>query len=217
MQRKLQRLSIVALLLLVAMPLSAVNLEGVYYAKGKLPEGKPYQGIVLVTPSEVGKGVFAFHWRLPGSEYYGTGTVDGNKISVEWGDSVPIVYEIRKNGEELQGKWGAQGRGVEVLYRNVEKPVFDITGNYTVTGQQPNKGSRYTGTAVITSLGPKGYELVWDLSGSIYRGIGVLSGNTFVVDWGDPYPVIYTVNPKKKELSGLWGADYTGKDILKKK
>jgi hypothetical protein len=52
-------------------------------------------------------------WRVGTSSYRGTGTLDGNLLTVDWGSTQPLVYALREDGT-LMGLWGG-GQGEDVL------------------------------------------------------------------------------------------------------
>jgi len=84
--------------------------QGQYAALGRNPNGTTYQGRVSVT--RLGNR-FRFDWRVGSSSYYGTGTLDGNVMVVEWGAGSPVVYALAADGS-MKGLW-ANGRGEEIL------------------------------------------------------------------------------------------------------
>jgi uncharacterized caspase-like protein len=88
-------------------------------------------------------------------------------------------------------------------------PPRPIEGLYKVTGVNPN-GAAYTGTVRITRLGTQ-YEVIWQI-GSLYRGVGGFRGDRLVIDWGQQYPVIYTLEPDGR-LVGTW-ANGTASEVL---
>jgi len=52
-------------------------------------------------------------WRVGGSNYRGSGTLASNVLTVDWGDSSPVVYALNANGT-LSGLWQS-GAGEEML------------------------------------------------------------------------------------------------------
>ena len=52
-------------------------------------------------------------WRTGSTSYRGTGTVDGNLLTVNWGSATPVVYALAADGS-LNGLWDA-GRAQETL------------------------------------------------------------------------------------------------------
>ncbi len=82
-----------------------------------------------------------------------------------------------------------------------------ITRTYAVRGTSPN-GSAYSGTVIIVkSDNPDGnhYQFTWLIAGSQQpvKGIGVVAGNSVVVEWGQKYPVVYTIG-SDGILRGTW-------------
>jgi hypothetical protein len=78
----------------------------------------------------------------------------------------------------------------------------DISGKYSMHGTNPN-GTIYHGFVTIHRDGDR-YRFDWVIStGDTYRGTGILSGTSIVVDWGQQYPVIYQVGPNGV-LTGTW-------------
>jgi hypothetical protein len=80
--------------------------------------------------------------------------------------------------------------------------VLNISGTYAVTGTNPN-GTTYRGSVQIYRDGGS-YRFKWLIANAApYDGIGVLNGNTIVVNWGQTYPAIYQVGANGV-LSGTW-------------
>jgi hypothetical protein len=78
----------------------------------------------------------------------------------------------------------------------------EIGGTYSARGTNPN-GSTYYGTVIIKSEGDH-YQFTWLIAGNqTIKGVGVASGNTLVVEWGQKYPVIYNVGSDGL-LRGKW-------------
>jgi hypothetical protein len=84
--------------------------QGQYTALGRNPNGTTYQGRVAIT--RLGNRI-RYDWRVGSSSYYGTGTLDGNVMVVEWGAGSPVVYALAADGS-MKGLW-ANGRGEEIL------------------------------------------------------------------------------------------------------
>ena len=60
-------------------------------------------------------GVYAVVWRLTsGQVFRGTGTKEGDRLTVDWGDTHPVIYTVRRDGR-IDGIWGAGGAGSETL------------------------------------------------------------------------------------------------------
>jgi hypothetical protein len=84
--------------------------EGAYGVEGRNPDGKGYKGTV-----EIEKDGDKYHvsWKVGDSAYEGTGTLEGNLFTVEWGSATPVVYALADDGS-LKGLWDA-GLGEETL------------------------------------------------------------------------------------------------------
>jgi len=84
--------------------------EGGYGVEGRNPDGRTYKGTV-----EIEKDGDEYHvsWKVGGSAYEGTGTLEGNLLTVEWGSATPVVYALAGDGS-LKGLWDA-GLGEETL------------------------------------------------------------------------------------------------------
>lgn len=58
-----------------------------------------------------------------------------------------------------------------------------LSGTYIVNGVDP-LGVEYSGTVVIgRAEQPGSYTVEWIVTGAIHEGLGVLSGDTFTVEW----------------------------------
>ena len=90
-------------------------------------------------------------------------------------------------------------------------PLFavDISGNYNAAGTNPN-GTSYKGTVKITKKKDV-YFFQWKV-GKSYKGSGKLSNDLLIVNWGDKYPVIYSVQ-SDGILNGTW-ADGKATEVL---
>lgn len=88
----------------------AQSISGGYLADGRNPNGSSYSGRVQISDSG---GNVAMSWQVGSQAYSGTGRHDGQVLTVNWGDSHPVIYVIMRNGE-LHGTW-ANGHGLEKL------------------------------------------------------------------------------------------------------
>ncbi len=84
--------------------------EGSYRAAGRGANGAPYQGVVRIAKEG---DLYRLDWKIGKDEYKGTGTLDGNLLSVDWGSATPVVYALAADGS-LKGLWDA-GIGEETL------------------------------------------------------------------------------------------------------
>ena len=87
------------------------GIEGRYEVRGVNPNGSSYRGEVTIRAD---KSRYAFNWRISNSQtFYGTGTLVGTTISVDWGQKYPVIYKVGSDGV-LRGKW-ENGRATEDL------------------------------------------------------------------------------------------------------
>jgi uncharacterized caspase-like protein len=84
--------------------------EGEYSVEGRNIDGQEYSGTVTI--SKEGDD-YKLNWKVGESEYEGDGTFDGNLLTVNWGNSTPVVYALGDDGS-LKGLW-AGGHGEETL------------------------------------------------------------------------------------------------------
>ena len=90
------------------------KIGGTYAVQGTNPGGKvSYTGTVTITPT--GK-VYQMDWKV-GNTYSGIGIVNGNILSVGWGNLAQagygvVTYTIQSNGV-LSGTW-AMAKGTEL-------------------------------------------------------------------------------------------------------
>jgi Caspase domain len=83
---------------------------GRYRVSGRNPNGDPYFGTVsMVRSSEQ----YVLDWQVGSSHYRGSGTLASNVLTVDWGDSSPVIYALNADGT-LSGLWQA-GAGEETL------------------------------------------------------------------------------------------------------
>ncbi|MCK7613396.1 caspase family protein [Roseibium sediminicola] len=87
-------------------------LEGTYAVSGRNPNGTTYTG--TVTLSRQGSR-YTLIWKVGATGYRGVGELEGNVLTVDWGDKTPVVYALTAEGG-LKGLWAA-GRGAEELTR----------------------------------------------------------------------------------------------------
>lgn len=88
------------------------QVAGQYFAYGRNPDGSAYTGTVQIVPN--GDNTYTVNWQV-GTNYSGQGSVQGNVLVVDWGDTDPAVYVIMSDGD-LHGTW-ADGTGLELLTR----------------------------------------------------------------------------------------------------
>jgi hypothetical protein len=181
-------------------------IEGEYDVYGTNPGGTLYGGTVTIEKSG---NAYNFNWSV-GESYSGTGSLQGNTLTVEWGDDYPVIYTVKEGGRLLIGTW-SNGQATETLCRqgNVYKGV-KVSGTYEVVGTNTD-GSVYKGTVTITQTGDS-YNFSWNV-GESYSGKGHLSGEELTVEWEAESPVIYEVREGGNVLIGTW-ADGKATEIL---
>ena len=73
-----------------------------------------YSGAVTIKSD--GGGLYRMDWTVGSTRYGGTGNLEGNLLTVDWGGTTPAVYAVTTDGR-LRGLWAA-GRGEETLIPN---------------------------------------------------------------------------------------------------
>jgi caspase domain-containing protein len=182
-------------------PAHPPELAGIYHASGTNPNGSRYFGMTSIVASGADYDVT---WWIGKQLFHGSGHLAGRMLVVKWGDAHPVIYPIGST-DTLAGEW-ADGTATETLERFAaasSNPSTSLAGSYRAAGRNPN-GSRYNGTVAIREEG-SAYRLSWQIGKSAYQGVGRLSGNILVVDWGSSTPVVYAVG-NDGVLKGLWEA-----------
>lgn len=83
---------------------------GNYHVQGKNPNGSSYSGTVVITKNA---DTYFLAWKIRNSTYSGTGKLVGRTLTVEWGDSSPVIYHLENDGR-LVGTW-SKGTALETL------------------------------------------------------------------------------------------------------
>ncbi|HNN01649.1 MAG TPA: fibronectin-binding protein [Turneriella sp.] len=102
----------------VLAPMFALFAEGVggtYTVAGKNPGAGRYEGTCVIS-GDASTG-YTFQWTIGEQQFSGTGTLDGDTMTVDWRQPDPVVYKVSADGAELKGKWGPNGKGREKLTR----------------------------------------------------------------------------------------------------
>lgn len=86
------------------------DIAGTYSVRGTNPSGSSYKGKCVIT--SLGDGLYEFEWYV-GNHFVGTGELDGDRISVDWGADDPVIYRVMADGS-LRGTW-ADGAATETL------------------------------------------------------------------------------------------------------
>lgn len=105
--------------ILAALPVAAASplraqgaLSGDYRVSGRNPDGSAYSGTVRVTEAA---GAVSMFWQVGSQTYSGSGFREGRIVTVNWGDTTPVVYVIMPDGE-WHGTW-SDGTALEKLTR----------------------------------------------------------------------------------------------------
>ncbi len=90
------------------------GIGGNYAARGSNPDGSAYEGTcsIALRPD----GSYTFDWVVGSSSYVGVGTLVNGVMTVDWGDSSPVIYKVQAGGRVLGGTW-SEGRATEELSR----------------------------------------------------------------------------------------------------
>lgn len=83
---------------------------GTYRVQGKNPNGSSYSGTVVISKNA---DTYFLVWKISSSTYSGSGKLVGRVLTVEWGDSSPVIYHLENDGQ-LVGTW-AKGSALETL------------------------------------------------------------------------------------------------------
>jgi hypothetical protein len=84
--------------------------QGRYQVRGRNPNGSRYGGTVSIVRQA---DRFNLSWQVGSSAYRGTGVLNGNVLTVDWGSATPVIYALASDGT-LKGLWDG-GRGEETL------------------------------------------------------------------------------------------------------
>ncbi len=84
--------------------------EGQYRCVGRAADGSRYSGVVSIRKRA---DQYEVEWKIDATMYRGTGTLEHDLLTVNWGSSTPVVYAIAPDGT-LTGLWDG-GRGEETL------------------------------------------------------------------------------------------------------
>jgi formylglycine-generating enzyme required for sulfatase activity len=89
----------------------ALKIAGNYSVAGTTPDGKSYAGTAVITSE--GGDTYSVVWQAAGNTCSGTGVLNGNVLTVDWGQSSPVIYHIGVDGV-LRGIWD-DGRASDIL------------------------------------------------------------------------------------------------------
>ena len=97
-------------LLAYAQAMDFPEVGGSYVVEGRGKDAKPYSGTLDLR--QHGKG-FDVAWHFGADGYGGKGTLNGNVLVVDWGQTSPAVYALQADGSFV-GLWDS-GAGEETL------------------------------------------------------------------------------------------------------
>jgi hypothetical protein len=83
---------------------------GNYRVQGTNPDGSPYRGTLTLERSGP---LYLVRWKIGKDTYEGQGTLNGNTLTVDWGQPDPVIYQVMNDGT-LEGTW-ARGKAKESL------------------------------------------------------------------------------------------------------
>ena len=87
------------------------RIPGDYSCVGTNPNGSSYSCNVNIVRNG---DVYQFRWLIAdGTRYSGSGRLRGRTLTVNWGQSAPVIYQVGDDGV-LRGTW-SNGRGRETL------------------------------------------------------------------------------------------------------
>jgi len=98
----------------VASQIAPSGIGGTYSASGTNPDGSSYRGSCVVALQS--DGSYSFDWEIGGSTTTGIGILKNGIMTVDWGDSSPVIYQVRQNGRVLVGTW-SNGKASETITR----------------------------------------------------------------------------------------------------
>lgn len=90
--------------------LAYADVTGSYSAQGRNPDGSAYSGSAELVQED---GYVSIRWTIGGQTYTGRGPLNGDVVTIDWGDTAPLVYVIMPDGE-LHGTW-ADGAALDKL------------------------------------------------------------------------------------------------------
>jgi hypothetical protein len=105
-----------------------------------------------------------------------------------------------------------------LIAQSSDAAAADVGGKYTVAGTYFD-GSGYSGTAEITVSSNSTCKIVWNLGGSISKGICMRANDVLVAAYksGDAVGLVYYDIKPDGVLDGIWtiaDKDGAGKDVL---
>lgn len=92
-------------------PVAAGSIVGTYYVTGVNTSGAAYRGKAEITKEG---DLFKVAWDINNGDIYsGTGPLEGDTLTIDWGSETPAIYKVGADGA-LKGTW-AEGKASEDL------------------------------------------------------------------------------------------------------
>ena len=119
----------------------ALALEGNYNCTGTNPDGSGYRGTTTVT--RISHNRYSLNWSIGTQTFTATGALEGNTLTVDWGQTSPVIYRVQANGT-LEGTW-SNGHATETLVplqaqqqprRQAQRQVQGRQQNQQTTGRE---------------------------------------------------------------------------------
>lgn len=166
---------------------------------------------------------YTIDWSVANSPgYKGVGIVEGSVLGVGWGTGANYGVAVYKvSGGTLTGRWATFMSRGKVGSETLSGPA-GLNGEYKIAAAtNPANNKSYEGTVRIAPNG-SAYSVTWQLPNETYSGVGILSGDVFVVGWGtgggSAGVVSYGISGG--QLNGSWaqpGGSALGTEVLAKK
>ena len=182
------------------------DLAGTYTVNGTGPDGKSYDGEMVVTKRDA---VYQMSWKTGDDSYDGVALQSGNTIAAAYSTGTDgkgcgaIVYKVNADGslDGTWGEWGVNSSGNEKAIP--EGGSKDGTGAFTATGINAD-GSPYKGKLNITKGGSDVYQFAWS-TGNNYIGTGIRMGDYLAAGSGAKQCGFVIYEAKGDTLEGKWG------------
>ncbi len=196
----------------------AAQFSGQYRVAASSMPAQPGQYTGTVTVQNLAEH-YAVTWQLPGQPHYsGVGIPMGDLLGVGYSVSTEFgVAMYRVQGGRLTGKWTSSATASQLGKEVLQGPA-GLNGVYTIVeAAEPSTGGQYQGSVTIAPNG-KNFQVLWNLAGRSRAGVGLRSGDVFVVGWG-PQSVsgVVVYQHKGKQLDGVWapfGTPAQGTEVL---
>jgi hypothetical protein len=179
---------------------------GTYAVSGAGPDGKNYQGEVVVTKRDT---VHQMSWKIGAESYDGVAVRSGNTLAAAYTTGTDgkgcgaVVYKINADGS-LDGKWGEWGVNSSGAEKAV--PLGEMkggVGTFDVSGTNTD-GSAYKGKLTVTRGANETYQFAWD-TGTKIIGTGVKMGDYLAAGSGAKQCGFVVYEVKGDTLEGKWG------------